>query len=233
MNFSRLKRQIERCISRLSSEYHLTPASILTESDLKSRLQHLLTHLSVSRCRSVASRHQALPVTAVHSDLSWFDENHRLRIRPDITILEPEHLRTRYSLHQVFDPFSGGGYRFRRGERLPSKQFGFTGNTITLELKFARNGIDKAMAKLILKDFQKMNRLFRLLDDRGEGDPIFSYLVIFNSLNQPPWHTPLAEFFEQNKSSARHRILYKTWRPSASRSFRFIGTKRSALNGWR
>ncbi len=99
---------------------------------------------------------------------------------------------------RVLDPFAGCGYRFHRGSRLPSKQFAFSGDTITLELKFARNGIDNAMARLIRSDFQKMNRLFRILGDRGEGDSIFSYLVIFNRLDQPPCQTPLADFFRDH-----------------------------------
>ena len=90
---------------------------------------------------------------------------------------------------RVLDPFAGCGYRFHRGSRLPSKQFAFSGDTITLELKFARNGIDNAMARLIRSDFQKMNRLFRILGDRGEGDSIFSYLVIsIDWTNRPARH---------------------------------------------
>ena len=221
ISFTSLTDHVERCISRLSFEYHLAPASILTEYDLKSRLHHLLNSLHVPPRRGVTFQ-QRLQGWRAHSDLSWFDETDRLRIRPDITILEPEHLRL--PAHQLLDPFSGGGYPYRRGPRLPSKQFEFTGNTITLELKFARNGIDNAIAKLIRKDFQKMKRLFRILDNRAEGDSIFSYLVIFNRLDQPPWETPLAEFFRDHRESVRHRIVYQTSRSASKQCFRPVCT---------
>lgn len=189
MNFEVLTAQIERCISRLSSQSHSAPSSILTEYDLKSRLHHLISSSPAARCPTCA-RHRKLPAMVAHSDLSWFDEDGLLRIRPDITLLEPEHLQQPdWTSRRVLDPFSGCGSRFRTGSRLPRKQFAFSGDTITLELKFARNGIDNVMARLIRKDFQKMNRLFKILDDRGEGDSIFSYLVIFNRLEQPPCRT--------------------------------------------
>lgn len=219
MNFNELTRQIERSIARLGFEYHLAPASILTEYDLKSRLHHLLRSLPAAR-RPVCARHRKLPAVVAHSDLSWFDEDGQLRIRPDITMLEPEHLQLPdWTSRSVLDPFAGCGYRFHRGNRLPSKQFAFSGDAITLELKFARNGIDNAMARLIRKDFQKMNRLFRILDDRGEGESIFSYLVIFNRLDQSPCQTPLANFFRDYMSSSRHRIIYKTLRPGSQVCF--------------
>jgi hypothetical protein len=105
---------------------------------------------------------------------------------------------------------------------MPSKEFEFTGNTTTIELKFARNGIDNAMARLVRKDLQKMKRLFRILDDRAEGDTIFSYLVIFNKLDQPPWQTPLAEFFRDHRESVRHRIIYQTLRPASKQRKYFV-----------
>ena len=229
MNFNKLTRQIERSIARLGFEYHLAPASILTEYDLKSRLHHLLRSLPATR-RPVFPRHRKLPAMVAHSDLSWFDEDGQLRIRPDITMLEPEHRQLPdWTSHSVLDPFAGCGCRFHRGNRLPSKQFAFSGDTITLELKFARNGIDNAMARLIRKDFQKMNRLFRILDDRGEGDSIFSYLVIFNRLDQPPCQTRLADFFRDHMSGARHQIIYQTLRLVPKRRFRSERMKSSTL----
>lgn len=229
MNFTPLTRQIERCISRLSFECQFAPASILTEYDLKSRLHHLLSSLPATR-RPVGARHRKLPAMVAHSDLSWFDEDGLLRIRPDITMLEPERIELPHRTPcRVLDPFSGCGSRFRTGSRLPSKQFAFSGDTVTLELKFARNGIDNAMARLIRKDVQKMYRLFRILDDRGEGDSIFSYLVIFNRLDQPPWQTPLAGFLRDHLSSARHRIIYQTLRPDPKVRFRSERMKSSTL----
>ena len=95
---------------------------------------------------------------------------------------------------------------------LPSKQFEFGGNAITIEVKFARNGINNALVRSIRKDFAKIERILRILDESGEGQSIFSYLVIFNAVAQPPWRTPLAKFLMEHGRSSRHRIVYKAYR---------------------
>jgi hypothetical protein len=106
MNFNAVTQQVERCISRLGLEYHLAPASFLTEYDLKSRLHHLLNSLPAAR-RSICARHQKLRAMVAHSDLSWFDEDGLLRIRPDITVLEPERIQLpHWTSRSVLDPFT-------------------------------------------------------------------------------------------------------------------------------
>lgn len=204
----RLTYQVEKSIMKLNREYRLAPGSILTEHDLRCRLHNRLCALPAFHM-TIPTRDRKTLGTHVHHDLSWYDQNHKLRIRPDITILEPEHLSIPvYQAKKVMDPFSGCGYVHRNSQRLPSKEFAFGGKAITIELKFARNGINEAMAKFIRKDFDKMNRLFQILEERGEGDTVFSYLVILNRFPQPPWQTPIAKFLRENRSSRRHRILY-------------------------
>lgn len=209
IHFKTLTTQIDRCISLLNLEYRRVPASILNENDLKARLHSYLSR--IPRLQGpVPTRDKRVFGTAVHTELPWYDENRKLRIIPDLTILEPEHMSIRRGYSEpVIDAFSGGGCHYRRVPRLPSKEFEFAGNAITFELKFARRGIDKAMARLIKKDFQKMERLFRILDERGEGRSVFAYLVIFNGLAQPPWETPLAKFLRDHGRSSRHKIVYK------------------------
>ena len=215
IHFKTLTSQIDRYISLLHLEYRSVPASILNENDLKARLHSYLSRIPRLK-GAVPTRDKRVLGTAVHTELPWYDEYRKLRIVPDITILEPEHMSIRRCYSKpVIDPFSGGGCHFSRVTRLPSKEFEFGGSAITFELKFARRGIDDAMARLIKKDFQKMERLFRILDERGEGTSVFSYLVIFNRLAQPPWDTPLAKFLSEHARSSRHRIVYKTWRPLA------------------
>lgn len=213
INLKRLTNHIERQISKLHLDYCKVPASILTESDLKFQLQHYLSRIPSLRCPR-PTVDPATSVIPVHAELSWYDEFGRLRIRPDLTIIEPEQIRIgRPFARPIVDLFSGCGGSLRRTARLPSKGFEFTGNAVTFELKFARNGINEAMAKLIRKDFQKIERLFKILDDTGEGNTVFCYLVIFNRFSQPPWKTPLAEFLREHRQSSRHKIVYKTWHP--------------------
>ena len=219
LNLRALAHQIEKSISRLNLEYRLTPGSILTEHDLRCRLHNHLCALPAFHM-TIATQDRKTLGTRLHHDLSWYDQNHKLRIRPDITVLEPARLSVPVCRKRFLDPFSGCGYAHRHSQSFPSKKFAFEGDAITIELKFARNGINGAMARLIRKDFEKMNRLFKILDDQGEGETVFSYLVILNRFLQPPWQTPLAEFLRENRSSRRHKILY-LWKP-IPRSYRSV-----------
>ena len=218
INLRALRYQVERSISRLNLEYRLTPGSILTEHDFRCQLHNNLSALPPLHT-TILTQDRKILGTRLHHDLSWYDQNYKLRIRPDITILEPERLIVPVCPpKEVLDPFSGCGYAQRNSKRVPSKEFAFAGEAITIELKFARNGITEAMAKLIRKDFEKMMRLFQILDERDEGETVFSYLVILNRFPQPPWQTPLARFLTENRSSRRHKIVY-LWKPTPSRYF--------------
>lgn len=210
INLRPLKYKVEKSISRLNLEYRQTPGSILTEHDLRCRLHIGLCAVPAFQ-KLIPTQDRRTLGTRVHHDISWYDQNNNLRIRPDITILQPEHLSVPVRQNmKVLDPFSGYGYDYghRNSPRFASKGCAFGGEAITIELKFARNGITEAMAKLIRKDFDKMNRLFQILDERGEGETVFSYLLILNRFSQPPWQTPLAKFLKENRSSRRHKIIY-------------------------
>lgn len=109
MDFMILRPQIERCINRLHLEYCRAPASILTEDDLKFGLRFHLSRIPSLR-RSLMTLTRGVRGTKVHAELSWYDESGKLRIRPDLTILEPEHTRChlRYA-GPAIDMFSGRG----------------------------------------------------------------------------------------------------------------------------
>jgi hypothetical protein len=155
--------------------------------------------------------------------VSWYGEAfygfRTLSIKPDITILEPEHLSILHGYvplprprsRGTIDLFSGAGSLFfDRNPSLPSKQFAFGGKAITFELKFARRGINEMMLRLIKDDYEQILRLFRILDNRGEGNTIFSYLVIFDKYQQNLSAGDFAEFFRNHESSNRHKIIYKS-----------------------
>ena len=143
LNFDTLNPRIERLIDLLSLEYSLAPGSILTEDDLKCILFNRLSRLSPLR-KPRFTRDSYLLGSSVHSELSWYDENRRLGIRPDITIIEPEYMRILQDhAEPVIDPFCGPFGPVRRARRLPSKQYEIDGKAITFELKFARAGISR------------------------------------------------------------------------------------------
>ena len=212
LDFRKLTLQIEHQIRLLKIEYSQAPGSILTEDDLKCLLYNKLSRLRPLRAPVPTLNHHILG-SYVHAELSWYDENGRLRIRPDITIIEPEHLSILHDYTPSTLDLFGSAYSPFPGAPLPSKQYAFGGKAITIELKFARAGITKSMMRLINKDFEKILRLFEKLDKEGEGESVFSYLVIFNKLPQKLHETPLAKFVRENRSSRRHRILYKSCCP--------------------
>lgn len=91
INFDELCPQIEQAIQETYRDFCAVPASILTESDLKCQLYGRLVRLRALRGVRPTRTPDVLG-TMVHTEVPWFDENNRLAIIPDITILEPENL---------------------------------------------------------------------------------------------------------------------------------------------
>lgn len=214
LDFNTLTRQIERVINTVAAGYNRSPGSILTEADLQGYL-----HCRLGRLRALRGPAPTMDPfvlgSHVHSELPWYDENGKLRIRPDITIIEPEHLSI---LHGYVPPASATAHGlFPEAPPLPSKQCEFGGKAVVFELKFARAGIDRAVFDKVRYDFDKVMRLFRKLDREGEGESVFAYLVVFNKLPQRLHETPLADFVREHRESPRHRILYRAWRPCPAR----------------
>jgi hypothetical protein len=219
LDFKTLTPRIERVIHRLKVDYSHKPGMILTEDDLQCHLHGRLSRLRAFRYATPTQDPLVLGFP-VHSEITWYDERRKLRIKPDITILEPEQLSIQHGYAvPTIDPFCSPYGPFLTAPSLPSKQCEFGGNAITFELKFARNGITESFARRIKQDFKKMMRLFEILDSRGEGGSIFSYLVIFNKLPQPKSDTPLARFLSEHGSGPRHKILYKICSPCPSLVF--------------
>jgi hypothetical protein len=73
-------------------------------------------------------------------------------------------------------------------------------------------------------DYAKMRRLFSILDSRGEGDSVYSYLVILNKYRQNlDQANPLTQFMATNGSSGKHKIIYITGRFRLNPISYFIG----------
>jgi len=188
---------VEAKIKEIEREFQQSQGLILTEDDLKCLLYGKLMEIpGLSEKRTTLDAN--ISATSVHAEVSWYDDNRKLTIKPDLTILDPHNLSV---LHGCY------GYH----AKLPSKQFEFYGKAIILELKFIRNktGIKKTTLKgPILKDYQKIKRLFVRLDSQSSPDNVFCYFIIFNKTN-----TRCQEFdyfIEQNGQSDRHKIIYAT-----------------------
>ena len=240
LDFEVLCPLIEGAIDRLAIAYRRTPGLFLTEEDLRSGLIRRLQRLR-GLGRPLPSQDRAIRAVPVHAQLPWYDEDWKLSIFPDITIIEPEHLsilhgcaiarpspprnaasnrRRPYTQQRlVIDPFVGpssfcsfprdsGGLRRPIWPPLPSKGFEFCGKAITLELKFARRGLKNGLMGLEA-DFNKMRRLFGILDSRYQGHDIFSYVVLFDKYRQSSSERALTTFLGKHGRGNRHRIIYK------------------------
>ena len=163
---------IENIIRNIEKEYQRNQGLILTESDLGSLIYCKLRGILLSRNPRndsglqwrMRTQDQHIFACPVHLEAPWYDDDGRLTVRPDITILEPGHLSI---LHSYGD-----------GLRLPSKQFAFAGKAIVLELKFIRSkkGITPHVLKQVAKDFGKIDELRR---NHNPGT-LYCLFVVFN-----------------------------------------------------
>lgn len=160
--------EIISTINRLALLWKNAPAMILTEYDLQAHLFAELNKIPAFRgAKPTASA--GILGTSVHCELSWFDANGMLKIRPDITILEPEGL----SITENF---------FQEGLPLPSKGFIFAGQAYLLEIKFHRytTPYDENFIKGIKKDFRNLQKLLHRFKNENLANKIFAFIIIFD-----------------------------------------------------
>lgn len=138
----------------------------------------------------------------LHTELSWYDENDKLTIKPDITILEPKYL----SILKGID-----------GIELPSKQYSFGGDAILIELKFIRRKkgiIDKDLItppqNTIKGDIEKIKRLFRRLDNRGASYKVFCFFVVFNKTDKKCDAFPQLLRLVNEEGRDKYKMIYAT-----------------------
>lgn len=194
MNINEYIPLIIQKIYELEKEFQETQGLILTEDDLKSILFSKLMNIS-DLFVPKATRNQNINATSLHTEISFYDDSGNLSIKPDICILEPEHL----SIINFFN---------EEQLRLPSKQYSFGGKAIIFELKFIRNkqGITTYdFRSQVKKDFLKIQRLLRKLEREGFPNDIFCFFIIFNKTNQVCYE--FKEFLEVNKDQ-RYKIIY-------------------------
>jgi len=166
---------IEKIVRDIEHEYQFNKGLILTESDLASLIYWRLRWLFLSRLPRnksglrwrMRTQDPYIYASPVHLEVPWYDDNGKLTIRPDITILEPAQLSI---LHRYGDGF-----------RLPSKQVEFAGNAIIMELKFIRykSGITLHALEEIKKDFEKIDNLRRRRNTELM-DSLYCFFVVFN-----------------------------------------------------
>lgn len=164
-------------ISELEREYQDCQGLILSEDDLKCQLFSKLTTVCNNDNETIDSGIKGSPL---HSEINFFNEKGELKLRPDISIIEPNELSI---LHSVNLTVKNNRIYF---ERTSGKEFEFSGNTIIIELKFCKNksGINSRHIKTYLKDIEKIQRLQNIINVNSHGNyKILGVFVIFNKTN--------------------------------------------------
>lgn len=204
MDFNFLDSIILKTIRQIELEFQRVQGLILTEDDLKCLMySNLMMIRNLSRPQR--TNDGVYFAHSIHTELSWFDEDETLGIKPDITLLEPEHLNI---INQV-------GYY----HPLPSKQCSFGGKSIIFELKFNREakGITRGFfERYILGDFKKIERLFAKLERENMLEDVFCYFVIFNKTNKTC--AEFDDFLVNNRIGQRYKIIYCTGNVETNRA---------------
>lgn len=190
-----LHTKIENLIDQIEDEYRENQGLILTEDDLKCIIYSKLSQLDTLKGYK-PTYDERIKANSVHAELSWYNKEKKLAIKPDLTILDPHNLSI----------LKGIGNKVS----LPSKQYSFTGSAIIFEIKFIRiqSGITEyQFNKEILKDFNKINQLFEKLKAEGDDDKIFCYFVVFSKTSKTC--SQFDEFISENMESSKHKFLIK------------------------
>jgi hypothetical protein len=190
--------RIESEIDLITHEYQKAQGLILTEADLKCLLYQRL--LTIPELQGYArTRDPHIKATRIHCEVTWYDSDDKLSIRPDITILEPQNLSV----------LRGFGAQVN----LPRKGFYFKGSAVVFELKFNRykSGITRSYHEKIVKDWEKIRSLFRRLRETGiSRDRYYCFFVIFSKTDRVC--PEFMAFAGANAESPVHKILYRTGR---------------------
>lgn len=195
-----LIRRIVRAISDLEYEYRRNQGLILSEADLECLIFQRLSRLLPNK---LPTADDGITGSPLHAEINFFDENGNLRLRPDITILEPKQMSIKRAT----------AFRIKDGRlaygRLPSKGFEFHGRVIVIEIKFYKSkaGIQPKNIKKIKADIDKILRLRRLNRPYGD-DNIFGIMVVFNKTNRV--HSSFHTFLNNYSCMEGLRVVYGT-----------------------
>jgi len=199
MNRNKIKSIVESTVKEIEGEYQGAQGLILTEDDLVSILFHKLSSNYPVLIEPRATEDSHIYAPMLHTELSWYDKNGKLTIKPDVTVLDPKYLSI---LHKNAERVN-----------LPSKGYSFRGDAVLMELKFIKNKTGIRQATIdgrLKKDIQKIERLFKRLEDQGAPYDLFCYFIIFNKTDIKCREFEEFQRSANNKYQGRYKILYAT-----------------------
>lgn len=216
MNISINQELVDRIIKELQSlesEFQEHKALLLTEDDLKCHVFKRIHSLIPDNTQTVDSD---VSGSALHSEVKFFDENGKLTLIPDLTLISPKNISI---YHSVEFRIKKKGPKYGP---LPSKSFEIGGDAIIIELKFCREqtGITETDIASYQTDLDKIKRLQRLVLSRSGGrDKLFGIVAVFNKTNLG--RNLYEEFKTRNSEENRIYIFYGTGLVDFSNSSRY------------
>lgn len=160
--------EIEEIVQEIYQLWTHNPGYILTESDLQCILFAKLSE-SQSFSGFHSMREGEMNGHRVHSEVSWYDNNRRLKYRTDITVLDT----AKMSIHQGPE---------QDNFKLPSKGFYFDGQAIIFELKFNRNrgALSSKFQEELLKDKNNILNIIEKFAGHGVGQSVYAFHIFFD-----------------------------------------------------
>jgi len=151
------RNKVKQKIEMLIREFKNNPDKFLTEENIRSYFYHLLLG-DFNIVRNCENDSRSIPL---HTEIRWYGQSGRLKLRSDIVIMDVSTLRTTDD----------------NGLRLPLKGYSFNKPKIVIEVKMRRKGseTDTAFINKIRKDWVKIRTLNSEL-----GNDFYSFIVIFD-----------------------------------------------------
>lgn len=201
MNTKLIKNIID-VISELEVEYQLCNGLILSEDDLKCHIFRKIYPLFDNHQLTMDKGIYASPI---HTEIKFFDENDKLTLIPDITILNPRDLSVVHSLRYTI---KSNGIKYLKASK---KEFEFGGDTIIVELKFCKtkSGINARHVDTYQNDIDKIKRIQNIIETRSlNRNKVIGLFIVFNKTDLKS--QSFNNFKDQNPDSDTLKIIYKT-----------------------
>lgn len=185
-----LVNRIIAAIRHLENEYQSCQGLILSEDDLKCLIFKKICALIPTN--NLPTADSDVTGSVLHTEIPFYDERGRLRLKPDITIFDPRGMSIKHGLSIRI-----GNNRLAYG-KLPSKGFEFGGKAIVIEIKFCKRkqGITAEDTNKIKGDIDKITGLMQRHNRPQADNEILGIMVVFNKTNlvdrsfhllQPHW----------------------------------------------
>lgn len=191
-----LKDDIIREIRNISDDYQKNQGLILSEDDLKCHIFRKIYDL-IQDYHSMGTHDPNITGSPLHSEIRFYDEDGKLSLAPDITILDPGGMSIKHGMSiRIKDNRLAYG-------KLPTKSFEFKGKAIVIEIKFEKSmkGISEATIQKIRNDLGKFNRLMERHNRPSEDNNIFGIMVVFNKTDKcNKLFTQLVQDYETNEN---------------------------------